>query len=146
MELTPIDIMPGVKNMNNKLEHLKLIQNIITRMTGNSFYLKGWTITLVSCLIALTVNSKNFSYLIVSFIPLLLFWVLDSFYLRQERLYRKLYDATRLKQEKDIDFSMDIKPFINKVDNWILTCFSKTLLPFYGSILAIVISILLITL
>jgi len=130
--------------MNDKLEHLKLIQNIMIRMASNSFYLKGWTVTLVSAFIALIVGSKNFMYLIVSFIPILLFWFLDGFYLRQERLYRKLYDNTRVKKDNEIDFSMDTRPFNNEVDSWISTCFSKTLIPFYGSALGAVFLVLLI--
>ena len=36
--------------MESKIEHLKMIQGIITRMNTNSFQIKGWTITLVSAL------------------------------------------------------------------------------------------------
>ena len=65
--------------MDEKIEYFKLIQSIITRMASNSFYLKGWTVTLVSAFIALLVSSKNFKYIIVAFILLLLFWLLDGF-------------------------------------------------------------------
>lgn len=130
--------------MNNKLEHLKLIQNIITRMATNSFYLKGWTVTLVSAFIALIISSKNFMYLIVAIIPLIIFFILDGFYLRQEKLYRKLYDVVRQKEEEEIDFSMETTPFKSEVDSWFITCFSRTLIPFYCGIILIVISILII--
>ena len=130
--------------MDKKLEHLKLIQNIITRMAGNSFYLKGWTVTLVSAFIALIVSSSNFMYLIVSLIPLILFWLVDGFYISQGRLYCKLYDDVRAKQENEIDFSMDTNTFKDKDTNWKASCFSKTLVPFYGGILVVVVLILLI--
>lgn len=128
--------------MNKKIEHLKLIQNIISRMANNSFYLKGWTITLVSAFIALLVSSKNYKYIIAALIPLFVFWLLDGFFLREESLYRMLYDNVRLKAGDDSDFSMDIKPFLKDVDGLIRTCFSKTLITFYAGILTVIISIL----
>ena len=32
----------------NKIEHMKMIQSIIERMSRNSFALKGWVVTLVA--------------------------------------------------------------------------------------------------
>ena len=38
-----------------KMEYLKLIQDVITRMANNSFALKGWAITLVVGLFGISV-------------------------------------------------------------------------------------------
>lgn len=35
-------------NMNNKIKHLEMIENIIERMSKNCFQLKSWTMTLVA--------------------------------------------------------------------------------------------------
>ena len=43
--------------MENKLRHLEMIQNIISRMANNSFLLKGWTVTLVAGIF--TISSKE---------------------------------------------------------------------------------------
>ena len=34
--------------MENKRAHLEMIQAVITRMAGNSFLIKGWSVTLVA--------------------------------------------------------------------------------------------------
>lgn len=111
-------------------------------MASNSFYLKGWTITLISAFIGLRVGTGNHLYLTVALVPVLLFWVLDGYYLRQEKLYRKLYDHVRATEGDDTDFSMDTHCFKHMVDNWILTCFNKTLFMFYGSFTIILLILL----
>ena len=40
--------------MEQKIKHLEFIQTTINRMAGNSFLLKGWTVTLTGGLLALT--------------------------------------------------------------------------------------------
>lgn len=55
-----------------------------------------------------TVASKDADkiYFIVAYIPAIVFWGLDSYYLLQERLYRSLYEKVRFLPEDKIDFSM----------------------------------------
>lgn len=91
--------------MESKLKHLEIIQSVVSRMAGNSFMLKGWSVTLVSALFALAAKDSNTLFLFVSYIPCVCFWVLDAYFLRQERLYRALYNQVAKKQEIDIDFS-----------------------------------------
>jgi hypothetical protein len=110
-----------------KLKHLEIIQSAIMRMAGNSFLLKGWSVTLVSALFALAAKDSNPLFLFVAYIPCVCFWVLDAYFLRQERLYRALYKQVALKQEIDIDFSMDTSPFSTSVESWGATAFSVTL-------------------
>jgi len=62
------------------LKEVDLIQNIIKRMASNSFMIKGWTITLaVATLLLKDDNSK----ILIAYIPLIAFWYLDSYFLRQ---------------------------------------------------------------
>ena len=77
--------------MEEKIKHLEFVQNVITRMNTNSFQLKGWVITIVSALLALYASSDNVLYIFVAIVPVVVFWCLDAFYYKQERLYRKLY-------------------------------------------------------
>jgi len=93
--------------MENKQKHLEMIQNVITRMANNSFMLKGWAVTLVAGIFALASKDANKVFFLIAYVPIVTFWGLDAYYLRQERLYRKLYDDVRRKNEKDIDFSMN---------------------------------------
>ena len=125
--------------MENKHKHLEFIQNAINRMAGNSFLLKGWTVTLVSAIFALAQKDANRVYLLVPILPGLIFWFLDGYFLRQERLFRKLYDHVRLLDEDQIDFSMNTLPFQASVDDVIRVALSKTLFAFYGSVMAAVV-------
>jgi len=123
--------------MEKKHKHLEFIQSTITRMAANCFLIKGWTVTLISALFALSAGNSNLDYVIISFLPLPVFWVLDGYYLWQERLYRALYDQIRIKKEEEIDFTMSTKQFIKKEKGWIKAIFSKTLVMFYGLVLMI---------
>ena len=93
--------------MNTKVKHLEMLQKIITRMARNSFLLKGWTITLISALFVLSDFGNNQNFVLLALLPAIAFWGLDAYYLRQERLFRKLYDKVRNIQPADIDFSMN---------------------------------------
>lgn len=93
--------------MENKRKHLEMIQNVITRMASNSFMLKGWAVTLVAGIFALASKDTDKIYFMIVYVPIVTFWGLDTFYLRQERLYRKLYDKVRIKNEDEIDFSVN---------------------------------------
>lgn len=44
--------------MEEKMRHLEMIQNVISRMASNSFLLKGWTVTLVVGLLAFATSRK----------------------------------------------------------------------------------------
>jgi len=111
-------------------EHLDYIQNTINRMSNNSFLIKGWTITFISLLFILSVNKSNIWFLVLSLLPLFCFWGLDAYYLRQERLFRKLYDAVRQGKINE-PFSMKTESFRKIVDCWFLTLFSLTIAPIY---------------
>jgi hypothetical protein len=124
--------------MDNKRKHLEIIQNVIDRMAANSFLLKGWTVTLVSAIFVLSQKDTDGAYLLVAVLPIVAFWMLDGFFLRQERLFRKLYDQVRVLSEDQIDFSMNTSIFNSSIPNWLLTTVSKTLTLFYGGILAAV--------
>lgn len=124
----------------NKRLHLQMIQTIINRMAANSFSLKGWSITIISALFALlTVNKIDVTkVLLISIIPLLVFWILDAYFLRQERLFREFYKKICDTAEDDIDFLMKTKPCPNKIIETLTVlrvAISSTLAIFYGGIL-----------
>lgn len=125
-----------------KIKHLEFLQNVITRMNSNSFLIKGWTITLVSALFALAAKDANVNYVLVSYIAIPVFWVLDGFYISQERQYRDLYKVVATKTEADIDFSMDASNFCKGDRTWLAGIFSKTLIPFYGISIATTLTVM----
>ncbi|MBU4320204.1 MAG: hypothetical protein KJ739_03855 [Nitrospinae bacterium] len=130
--------------MEAKLKHLEMIQGVINRMANNSFLLKGWSVILVSGLFALAAKDSNKLYIYLSYFPSLAFWVLDGYFLRQEKLYRKLYDKVRSINDSEIDFSMDTSSVTNQVHTWSEVIFSKTLSFFHGVIVLTILLVMLI--
>ena len=95
--------------------------------------LKGWAVTLVAGIFALVGNDAEKIYYIIAYIPIIVFWGLDSFYLLQERLYRGLYEKVRILDNSDIDFSMKATKaeFGSEVNNLFSCIISETELYFY---------------
>lgn len=132
--------------MENKTKHLEIIQGVIARMDNNSFLIKGWSMTLVSALFALAASGSNKDYVLISYFVLPIFWMLDGFYLHQERCFRALFDAVRAGAETSIDFNMDTKIYNSGRNAWLQSLFSKVLLIFYGAtLLATLIVMFLVT-
>src|SRR5262245_7708578 len=97
--------------MEAKIKHLEFIQAAINRMDGNSFLLKGWSVTIIGSLLVVTFKEVNALYIEISLAAVAGFWLLDSYYLSRERLFIKLYDHVRALDEKAINFSMEVSGF-----------------------------------
>jgi len=130
--------------MDRKVNHLEMIQGIVNRLAKSSFLLKGWTVILVSALFALAAKDSKIYFIYLAYFPGLAFWGLDGYYLRQERLFRKLYDKVRGMDDSDIDFSMDTTPVAGQVDPWHSVIFSKTILAFHGTIVLTILIVMFI--
>ena len=133
--------------VEDKRKHLEMIQGVINRMSGNSFMLKGWAVTLVAGIFALAGKDTDKLYFLVSYIPVIVFWGLDAYYLLQERLYRALYEKVRLTDADDIDFSMKAttKEFGDEKNNYKSCVCSITELGFYLPLAFICAGIILVT-
>jgi hypothetical protein len=115
------------------LKEIELIEDIIKRMASNSFLVKGWTITLVVASLLLK-GSQYQAW--IAFIPLLMFWFLDAYYLWQEKMYRKLFAwvvSNRLKTSEHL-FDLNANRFKDDVQSKYRVMLSTTLIWFYGSI------------
>lgn len=119
--------------MENKRKHLEFIQLTIIRMNVNSFLLKGWAITLVAALFALAAKDANPRYVMISYLVIPSFWILDGYFISIERRYRDLYDLVTKKDEVDIDYDMDHRKFAKEDRTWISRIFSSTPFIFYGT-------------
>ena len=122
----------------NKHKHLDYIQDVIKRMASNSFQLKGWTVTLVSALLAVSITVHHKVIIVgIAIIPLFFFWILDGYFLFQERLFRDLYnDVREKKDDSEIDFNMNSSDFKGKIfketkKTWLGSIVSITLITFY---------------
>jgi len=121
------------------VEEIKIIQDIVKRMADNSFKIKGWSVTLI--VIALLFKTKTDIGPLVAFLPLLSFWLLDTYYLRMERIYRKIYGWTIAHRGSSSEYLFDLNPqrFEKDVDGYMKTMFSITLLIFHGSLAVLLI-------
>ena len=133
--------------MENKLKHLEMVQSVINRMANNSFMLKGWAVTLVAGIFVLAGKDTDKLYFLVAYIPVIVFWGLDSYYLLQERVYRGLYEKVRLSEESEIDFSLRVtkEEFGNEKNKFIFCVVSITELWFYFPLALVCTGIIIVT-
>ena len=126
---------------DHTVKHLELIQAVITRLAQNSFACKGWCIALVAAIFVLAAGEANPQFLLVALLPTIAFWGLDAYYLRQERLFRKLYDAVRKAAPAELEddpLSMDTSAYNDQVATWCGTCWSKTIAWLYGPMVFVI--------
>lgn len=124
-----------------KIKHLQLIQSVVDRMGRNSFAFKGWAIVSVTGTLALTLKGEYITPIFIALLPTVLFWCLDAYYLRQEKLFRELYDYIRTAGSDEIaknPFSMNTKPFNRKVPAWWRIFKSKTVAGLYAPMVAVI--------
>ena len=107
-----------------------MIQGVINRLGHDSFLIKGWSMAILSAgILFLARGASKPEWIILTFLcPVIGFWILDGYFLSQERLFRSLYDKI-IKQEIT-DFSMDTKECKTKC-HWLSSICSKTLCVFY---------------
>ena len=120
------------KNREEVIQHLQMIQGVITRMNSNSFSLRRWVLAFLLALIIL-ISKTEVNELIVALISsliIMVLWCLDSFYLWQERGYVALYN--KIRKQKKTDFEM--RGLVDEV-KILDVLFSKTIIPFYGVLL-----------
>ncbi len=124
----------------------EIIQNIINRMGTNSFLIKGWSVTLVVA--ALLFGGRSY-YHYLALLPWLMFWYLDAYFLRLEKLYRKLYDWVIKNREVSREHLLEMdktsieKRFGKETPCLLQVMFSLTLSVFYGLLLVVIIALIL---
>ena len=118
------------------MKHLEFIQAAINRMAGNSFLLKGWSVTVAAGLIAVSFKELDGRYVYISLGLFAIFWLLDAYYLSLERRFIRLYDHARELPESSVDFLMNPRSFRRRSD-WVVSACSPTLLVFYGGLLVV---------
>lgn len=117
--------------MDKKLKLLEMIQEIIKRMANNSFMLKGWSVTLVTAMMALFGKAPG-RFSLAYYIPIIMFWFLDSYYLQVERKYRVLYKRMANASEEELEYTLALQES-NRSEKtaYDQSLFSKTELAFY---------------
>ncbi|CCG41126.1 hypothetical protein [Magnetospirillum molischianum] len=125
--------------MSDRIAHLGFIQATITRMGVNSFVIKGWSITLVAAIFALASKDSNVKLVLLAYFPVIMFWALDGFFLHQEKLFRKLYEKVADGSIPSNEFTMDTRAIKHMVPSMFRVMITKTLWPFYVTIIGLII-------
>jgi hypothetical protein len=122
----------------SRVEHLKMIQGVISRLGQNSFVLKGWSVTLTAGLLAAAINDKGV-YAKLALFPTIVFWGLDAYYLQQERLFRALHNAVANEEGASTPrYSLDVTPHRGSVDSWLCACVAPTVLVLHATVALVV--------
>ena len=121
----------------SKSKHIDIVQSTISRMAQNSFAIKGWTITILVGLFVFLQNDKFRNNIFIYLIPIIFFWLLASYYLWQERLFRKLYNDIIVNVTEESDLSMNVTQYKNTV-KFYSSLFSVTEIVIYLPLLLIV--------
>lgn len=125
--------------------YLNILQSVITRMAGNSASCKSWCITLISAIIVVLLNNNNGGYVYIALLPLAVFFYLDCFYLSNEKGFRDRYNHFIKKLHEGNATNPDL--FVIEPIKKITSCDifskieSKSIWPFYGFILAMILII-----
>lgn len=118
-------------------------------MARNSFQIKAWTATLFAAIIVLTYSIINILIFIVLIFTICMFWALDSYYLRQEKLFRELFNA-KVKEfnenAKNINqpYSMHVDSYKEDEDSTLRIMFSISEFLYYIAFLITIIVFLII--
>lgn len=134
---------------NEEILHkeIDLIQGVINRMASNSFLLKGWIVSLIAVILALTkdtIVATQLSYFsLILLLPVIVFWYLDAFFLHKERCYIQLYEWVIKNRQTSLDniYSLNYNKYEKDVDSIFKIMFSTTLRLFYGFIVIVLIGL-----
>lgn len=97
-------------------KHLEFIQAVIARLTSSSTATKGWGLTVATAAFGFSATKAVPVVAGLGLVVVIFFGILDSYYLREERLFRYLYDDAR--QGKVGVYSMNKNEYSSKCKRW----------------------------
>jgi hypothetical protein len=115
-------------------KHMDYVQAVISRLANNSFVMKGWALTLSSALLGFAASQGHAMLAFAAVAPAMAFWLLDTYFLRQERAFRDMFDD--IASKKVTNFEIKPAPYAKR-QSWWLAGKSISLSAFYGAIVAL---------
>ena len=128
-------------NHDDQTKFIEILQNNISRMANNSVNCKNWCLGILTAICALlikrnnllkqdtTLLETNIKYFLI--FPVLMFFILDSYYLSIERNMRKIYNQYITKisltqnEAPDDTYKFNMDTFVKRFFSTIC-CFSST--------------------
>lgn len=133
---------------DNRIKHMEMVQAVIARLGANGFLVKGWTITVAGAFSGFALSTNSPSLAFTGGATTAVFWALDTYFLRAERLFRALFDQVRKHDAEVEPFFMGAtgESFVtrvregktasdNSVGSWVRTALRPTLSIFYGALI-----------
>ncbi len=94
-----------------KLKYLDMLQAVITRMAGNQFTCRTWSVALGTAVIGYAASKDGKPAMaILALLPALCFWVQDAYYLGLERAFRKKFEGAVTAGDRMSCFNFTISP------------------------------------
>jgi hypothetical protein len=121
----------------DRIRYLEMIQSTVSRMASNSFFLKGWTVTLVAGLFAISIADDRSRVYLIAYIPTFFFAILDMYYLWMERRYRRLF-TEQASLSSPPSFSLDTAKFSKKSCGFLGCLGSISIWAFYIPLAAVI--------
>lgn len=152
---------PGATSVapEDRRQHLQFIQATIARMASASSTAKGWLLPVVTAAFGLALTQKSGSVALLGIAAVVVFAYIDANYLRQEKAFRRLYDAVAAAVPEvpgycmstshvtpstvvasDIRDSSRLQRLWSRVRGWFPeqeVWLSWSIAPFYGTLLAV---------
>lgn len=132
----------------NRRKHLEFLQAVIARMSAASGLAKGWCLTVITATLGYALTRRSTSVAVLAIAVAMLFGSLDARYLREERKFRALYDASRRGLVAVYDMSTAEctrrgSPIFDAHCGWWPTIKSWAVWSFYGPLAAVGLAALL---
>lgn len=92
-----------------RIAYLQMIESIIDRMSNKSGNIKGFAVSIVAGVTALSFKETTPYVLVLSFMTIFIFLWLDLYYLGMERKYKYFYKQVCNGRKVDFNLSSDLK-------------------------------------
>lgn len=80
---------------DDQRKHLEFIQAVVARLANSSSAAKGWSLTVATATFGFSATRAEPFVANIGIVVVGVFALLDSYYLREERLFRRLYEVAR---------------------------------------------------
>ena len=94
---------------DNRIMYLQMIEGIIDRMSNKSGNIKGFAVSIVAGVTALSFKETSPWVLLLSFLTIFIFLWMDIYYLGMERKYKYFFKQVCNGKEVDFNLSLDLK-------------------------------------
>ena len=135
---------PSMPVSADRMKHLEFLQSVITRHANNSFLIKGWSLTVASAFFGFALSQRSWGLAVLALLPVAGFAWLDAYFLKQERLFRHLYNAAIVPNSHVSLFLMDTTGFQDESTvRWSSVMKSLPFRVFHGTIFVVAICLVI---